>query len=102
MKPHLPLASKILAFRVALVLAAVVVGGASSLWFARQRLDTQYEQRALAIAESTAAIPAIHRALQDGDSGGTVQSIAEGVRKSSGASLVVVGDRRGIRSSPPK
>ena len=101
MKPHLPLASKILAFQVAVVLAAVVVGGAASLWFARQRLDTQYEQRALAIAESTAAIPAIHRALLDGDSGGTVQSIAEGVRKSSGASFVVVADRHGIRYSHP-
>ena len=101
MKPHLPLASKILAFQVAVVFAAVAVGGAASLWVAGHRLETQYEQRALAIAESTASIPAIHTGLLAGDSDGTVQSIAEGIRKSSGASFVVVTDRRGIRYSHP-
>jgi two-component system, CitB family, sensor kinase len=101
MKPHLPLASKILAFQVAVVLAAVVVGGAASLWFAGHRLETQYEQRALAIAESTASVPTIHTALLAGDPEGTIESIAEGIRKSSGAGFVVVTDRRGIRYSHP-
>ncbi|MDQ6791618.1 MAG: sensor histidine kinase [Candidatus Dormibacteraeota bacterium] len=101
MKPHLPLATKILAFQIGVVFAAVVVGGAASLWFARQRLETQYEQRALAIAEATASIPAIHTALLSGDPGGTIEQVAEGIRKSSGASFVVVTDRRGIRYSHP-
>jgi two-component system CitB family sensor kinase len=98
---HIPLATKILAFQVGVVLAAVVVGGAASLWLARQRMETQYEQQALAVARSTAAIPTIKSALRQGDPGGTIQPIAEGVRKSARASYVVVTDRRGIRYSHP-
>jgi two-component system, CitB family, sensor kinase len=101
MRAHLSLATKILAMQLAVVLAAVVAGGLASLWIAYRQLDSQYQERALAVAESTAAIPAIHQALARGDRGGTVQAIAEDVRRSTGARYVVVTDRAGIRYSHP-
>src|SRR5205807_3389096 len=101
MRAHLSLATKILAMQLAVVLAAVVTGGLASLWIAYRQLDTQYQERALAIAESTAAIPALHEGLAKGDRSGAIQAIAEDVRRSSGARYVVVTDRDGIRYSHP-
>lgn len=101
LRPPFSLATKILTLQLAVVLAGVVAGALGSLWVARQQLDSQYEQRALAIAEATAAIPDVREALEPGGGGVSIQSIAEGIRKSSGASYVVVTDRGGVRYSHP-
>lgn len=67
--------------------------------------DDRATQRALAIARSTAVQPELHRLLRSpaGPSrDGPVQERAERVRRTTGASYVVVMDTRGIRWSHPE
>ncbi|MEP7054054.1 MAG: sensor histidine kinase [Actinomycetota bacterium] len=68
---------------------------------ARHELDTQTEQRALAVALATAAMPEVAEALEDGDPGGALQPLAERLRLSTGASYVVIIDPGGRRHSHP-
>jgi two-component system CitB family sensor kinase len=100
-KTRLPLAYQILAFQLAIILLAALIGGAAAFWQASQELDRQYQQRALAIAESVAANQAVQSALLQHDPNGTIQKAAEDVRHSTGARYVVVTDERGIRYSHP-
>nr|WP_239029203.1 sensor histidine kinase [Pseudonocardia acidicola] len=67
---------------------------------ARGELDDQYEQRALAIAEAAASSPQIRSALATGQPA-AVQSLAQDIARSTGASYVVVMDRNGVRYSHP-
>jgi two-component system, CitB family, sensor kinase len=98
-KTRLPLAYQILAFQVVIILLSALMGAAAAIWQAGQELDHQYEQRALAIAESVASNSAVQEALLGGDPNRTIQETAESVRKSTGATYVVVTDRAGIRYS---
>ncbi|HEX6351215.1 MAG TPA: sensor histidine kinase [Candidatus Dormibacteraeota bacterium] len=99
LRSRLSLAHQILALQVAIVLLSAVVGALAAGWQAHLELDNQYEQRSLAIAESVAAMPDVQYALVNGDPGGSIQVIAEQVRRSTGAAYVVVTDRNGIRYS---
>jgi len=101
LKTRLPLAYQILAFQVAILLVAAALGTAAAVWQARQELDHQYEQRSLVIAQSVASMSTIQSALLTQDRGGSVQAAAEQVRKSTGATYVVVTDRTGTRYSHP-
>ena len=101
MKTRLPLAYQILAFQVAIILLSALMGAGAALWQTSQQIDRQYQQRSLAIAESVATNSAIQDALLNGDPGGLVQTTAEKVRHSTGATYVVVTDRDGIRYSHP-
>ncbi|HKF17319.1 MAG TPA: sensor histidine kinase [Candidatus Dormibacteraeota bacterium] len=101
MKSRLPLAYQILALQVCIVILTAGVGLGLAVWQARQQLYVQYQQRSLAVAESVASMPEIKSALLQGDPAGSVQSTAEEVRRSTGASYVVVADRNGIRFSHP-
>ena len=101
MKARLPLAYQILGFQVAIILLSALMGAAAAVWQASQQLDSQYEQRSLAIAESVAANSDIQEELLNGDAGGLIQKSAELVRQSTGASYVVVTNREGIRYSHP-
>ncbi|MEV7417309.1 ATP-binding protein [Streptomyces sp. NPDC089919] len=67
------------------------------------QLDDQAMRRALAIAQSAAADPALATAVRTTPAAadGPVQRAAERVRKATGAEYVVVLDRRGIRRSHP-
>jgi two-component system CitB family sensor kinase len=98
-KRRLPLAYQILVFQVAIILLSALMGAAAAVWQASQELDHQYEQRALAIAESVASNSAIQDELLNGDPNGLIQNTAEQVRRSTGATYVVVTDRDGIRYS---
>jgi two-component system, CitB family, sensor kinase len=100
-KRRLPLAYQILVFQVGIIVLAALVGALAAVWQAGQELDRQYEQRSLAIAQSVASNAAVQQALISGDGTGIIQSEAEAVRLSTGASYVVVTDRRGIRYSHP-
>src|SRR3989440_8115933 len=64
-------------------------------------LARQYQDRALAIAQTVAGIPVIREAMEYGDSGNVVQSTAERIKQSSGAAYIVVIDLDGIRHSHP-
>src|SRR5450759_929846 len=98
-KRRLPLAYQILVFQVAIILLSALMGAAAAVWQASQELDHQYEQRALAIAESVASNSAIQDELLNGDPNGLIQNTAEQVRLSTRATYVVVTDRDGIRYS---
>src|SRR5712664_3040041 len=75
------------------------MGAGAAVWQAGQGLDRQYQQRSLAIAESVAANTSIQDALLNGDPNGAIEKTAEQVRKSTGATYVVITDRKGIRYS---
>ncbi len=97
MKRRLPLAYQILVFQVAIILLSALMGAAAAVWQASKELDHQYEQRALAIAESVASNSAVQDALLSGDPKGLIQETAESIRRSTGATYVVITDREGIR-----
>ncbi len=101
MKSRLPLAYQILAMQMAIVLVAAVAGLAASVLQARHELDNQYEERSLVIAKTVAATDAVKKGLVEHDPGNQIQLLAESVRRSTGASYVVVTDRDGIRYSHP-
>jgi len=101
LKTRLPLAYQILVFQVAIILLSALIGGAAAIWQAGQELDRQYEQRALAIAESVASNQALQDALLKHDPDGSIQRAAEDVRGATGARYVVITDAQGIRYSHP-
>lgn len=69
---------------------------------ARSSEDRQYEQRALAVASATAAMPQVAAGLVTGDPNGGLQTLAEQVRVRTGAAYVVIIDRNGVRHSHPQ
>ena len=93
---------QIFAFQVLILAGTLLVGVLLAHNAAQARLDREYEQRALAVARSVAAMPDIARAVAAGDRSGTVQRLAEGVRRSTHTAFVVVTDDRGIRFSHPR
>jgi two-component system CitB family sensor kinase len=105
MKPmrrlRLSLASRILAFQLAIILGALLVGAIVSIVVERQRLDARYEQRALTVAQSVAGMPSVRDALRDSDPSRTLQPLAEGMRRAAGAAFVVIAGADGIRYSHP-
>jgi sensor histidine kinase regulating citrate/malate metabolism len=95
------LASQMLLLQAAIVLASIVAAGVLSFVLVREQLVGQYQERALALARVVATTPAIVDAFDGADPSHTIQPIAEAIRRSSGASFVVVTDRNGIRYSHP-
>jgi len=99
--PRLSLASRILAFQLAIILGSLLVGAIGSIVVERQRLDQRYEQQALSVAQSVASLPSVRDGLRDSDPSRTLQPLAEGLRKASGASFIVIAGPDGIRFSHP-
>jgi two-component system CitB family sensor kinase len=95
------LSTRIFAFQALILVLTLLIGCLLALYAWRARLDEDYERRALGVAQSVAADPAIARAIAADDRSGLVQSRADGVRRATGTSFVVVADRRGIRFSHP-
>ncbi|MFD0328703.1 hypothetical protein ACFQZC_11930 [Streptacidiphilus monticola] len=95
------LSSRILISLLVILTITSAVGFGLLAYAQRAELDRQAEQRALAIAETTAADPQIRQSMQDGGSGDTVQQIASRIETLSHASYVVVIDLHGIRHSHP-
>jgi two-component system CitB family sensor kinase len=95
------LSSQIFAFQVGILLACGLVGALLAVHGVQQRLDGEYEQRALAVARSVSADPRVAAAVARRDRSGTVQRRAEAVRRATHTAFVVVTDRRGIRYSHP-
>ncbi|MFD8810978.1 ATP-binding protein [Streptomyces sp. NPDC059627] len=95
------LSARILANQLAILALTGLIGFVLFAFAQRGEIDRAYEQRALDIAQTTAAEPQIRQAMQDGGGGDVVQRVAERIRKASGASYVVVLDLHGIRHSHP-
>jgi two-component system CitB family sensor kinase len=95
------LSTNILRTQLAVLLGALLVAFGLALWQSHELLVHQFEQRALAIADTVTVAPGIAQAVLDGDPGGIIQERAEAIRRSTGALFVVVTDDHGIRYSHP-
>ena len=97
------LSNRILASVLAILVATTVVGFALNTLSRRADLEHQYQRRALAIAQTFAAMPSIGLALQRHDAADRrlIQALAQRVRHLTGASYIVVVNRQGIRFSHP-
>jgi two-component system CitB family sensor kinase len=92
--------------QVALLVVTMAAGFAVVQWNLNRQLDNQYEQRALAVAQSLASQPGLQQAVSAGDPGGVgpggaVQSMAMAAMHSTVAKFVVVASAQGIRLSHP-
>jgi two-component system CitB family sensor kinase len=99
--PRLPLASRIFALQVGIVLLVVIVGALAAILVIRAQLDRSYEGRSLAVADSVAALPDVRAAVRAGDPGGRLQPLAEQIRLATGATFIVITDEHGIRFTHP-
>ena len=95
------LSARILANQLVILALTGLIGFVLFAFAQRSAIDRAYEQRALAIAKTTAAEPEIRHAMEYGGGGDVVQRVAERIRKASSASYVVVLDLRGVRHSHP-
>src|SRR5712692_6821510 len=102
-RPRWPraLATQLLLLQIAVVATTVAVGSLISLWLVSERVDEEYKQRSLAIAQAVAATPDIVEAFEWAEPAKAIQPIAEAIRQGSGASFVVVANAQGIRYSHP-
>lgn len=95
------LSARILTGQLVILAITGVIGFVLLAYAQRAQLDRDYEQRALAIAQTTAAEPQIRDAMEYGGGGDVVQTVASRIEDASGASYVVVIDLHGVRHSHP-
>lgn len=97
------LSGQIFVGQVAILVATMLVGFAFFAREERTQLDTQFEQRAVSIAQSTAAVSQVGACLAPDarPCGDLVQRIASGIQHGTGASYVVVIDLDRVRHSHP-
>jgi two-component system CitB family sensor kinase len=98
------LSTQVVIMMVVILVVTMAAGFAVVQWSLSRQLDSQYEQRALAVAESLASQPGLQEAVSAGDPGGVgphgvVQSMAMAAMGSTAAAFIVVTDARGIRLS---
>lgn len=104
MRRRRQLSNRILASVVVILTASTLVGFALSTLGQRAQLEREYQQRALAVAQTFAVMPTIQAALlhEAGPSAtGVIQRLAQQVRRETGATYIVVIDRNGMRWSHP-
>jgi two-component system CitB family sensor kinase len=87
--------------RILVILISALVGVTLAFRVAQSAEDNQYKQRALAIANATAAMPDVIELLIVGDPTHELPIIAERIRKKTDSSYVVIADKNGIRYSHP-
>jgi two-component system, CitB family, sensor kinase len=95
-----------LSTQVVLLMVAILVltaAGASFLvqWDLRERLNAQFENRALSIAQTLAAEESVAAQVADGRPGGQLQVMAGQVKRQTGALFVVITNAQGIRYTHP-
>ena len=97
------LSNRILAGVVAILAVTTLVGFGLSTLEHRSELQSEYQRRALGIAETFAAMPSVRQALarRHPSDSRVIQTLATRVRRATGATYIVVIDRRGIRYSHP-
>ena len=95
------LSTQIVLLQLAIIILTVGAGFAVSLIQARRQLDRSAGRESLMIAQTVAGIPAIRRAFATPDPARDIDPIAERIRKLTGASFVVVANKRGVRYSHP-
>jgi two-component system CitB family sensor kinase len=98
------LSTQVVIMTVAILAVTMAAGFFVVQWNLIRQLDAQYEQRALAVAQSLASQPGLQQAVETGDPGGigprgAVQGMAIAAMDSTGAKFVVVTNADGIRLS---
>ncbi|GAA5041765.1 ATP-binding protein [Thermocatellispora tengchongensis] len=90
-------------FVLQMVIVFLAVGGTAGVWaqHTREQLAEQYQERALAIAESVAGLPEVRAAFRSPRPELTLQPIAMGVQRATGADYVVIANRDQIRYAHP-
>jgi two-component system CitB family sensor kinase len=96
----LPFTRQLLLLQLAVLVAVVALGFAVVAWRVEAGLEQQFEQRALAVARSVAAQPALADEVLARDSA-DVQARALAVQGATGALFVVVTDDQGVRLATP-
>jgi two-component system, CitB family, sensor kinase len=91
------LSTKVVIMQVVILVVALAAGFGIVTWNVKRQLDEQFQQRALAVAQSLASQPAIAEAVVHGRPGGAAQRLAEAAEEASGALFVVITNARGIR-----
>ncbi len=101
MRRRRQLSSRILASMVATLLASTLVGFVLVTLNQRGEFEHDYQQRALAVAQTFAAMPSIREGLARRSPADRrlIQTLAEQVRRQTDATYIVVIDRHGIRYS---
>ncbi|MFG2039792.1 ATP-binding protein [Dactylosporangium sp. NPDC048998] len=94
-------ARQALALQAGVLLVVVGVGFALVSWLFDDELTQQYGTRALAVAKTLAADPAIAAAAAADDPQGVLPARAESAQDASGALFVVITNRDGIRLAHP-
>lgn len=97
------LSNRILASVLAIVVATTIVGFGLDTLSRRADLLHEYQRRAEVIGETFADMPSIREALYRHDPADRrlIQSLAQQVKRRTGASYIVVINRQGIRFSHP-
>ncbi len=97
------LSSRILASVGVILIATGLIGFGLNAINRRHELEHEYQERALAIAQTFAAMPSVRDGLYRHDPADRqlIQTLAQNVRRETGASYVVVIDRHGMRYSHP-
>jgi len=103
MRRRRQLSNRILASVVLILVLSTVVGAVLQTVRHRAQLEREYQQRALAIAQTFAAMPTVREGLLRHDPADrrAIQALARQVKAETGATYIVVIDRRGIRYSHP-
>ena len=98
---RLPLTRYLFLLNTVLLAAAVAVVGV--LWFVHHQRVVQEDgaDRAMTMAQSAAAMPAVREGLQAEDPAEQLAPMAEAMREASGFEYIVVADQEGIRHSHP-
>jgi two-component system CitB family sensor kinase len=98
---YAPFARQALALQAGVLVVVVGVGFALVGWLFNDELTAQYGTRALAVAHTLAADPAIAAAAAADDPLGVLPGRAEAAKNASGALFVVITNSRGIRLAHP-
>ena len=95
------LSTQLLLLQLAIILLTVGVGTVVLYLHSREGMAKRAGTESLAIARTVAADQRVVRALTQPDGAKIIDPIAERIRRATGASFVVVANRRGIRMSHP-
>lgn len=90
-------------FVLQIMIVLLAVGGTAGVWagHTRNQLNSQYQQRALAIAQSVAGLPQVRAAFNMKNPEKVLQPLAVGVQQATGADYVVIANREQTRYAHP-
>lgn len=95
------LSTQVVIVTVTILVVTMVVGFVVVGWNMRRQFLTQYENRALSVAQTLAADKDVARLVTGGRPGGELQRLATQVRTETGARFVVITNAEGIRYTHP-